>query len=214
MKTEHVLPFGLAAGCLFLFMSGSSLGKPPKPGPDYDWKEHRTTPEGHYVPGQWVKAHPGVPPPGTGKPGKEAFRPGIFVNPPVYPYPAPGTPYQAPYVYPYNPFNPGLAVLPGVAYPFVPYLYGGLYWNRYGFSHPGWPHHYPAGKPYVHPGGVWHGPYRHHWGPGKPPLAHGKIGPLPPGPGFKGHKRHVGPLPGKGPAPNKDQKAGPPWLKK
>lgn len=77
---------GGLATCLLVLPVHSGFAKPPKPGPEYKWEKHHTTPEGHYVPGRWIRkkkadAPHDKPPP----PYKAAPKPGAHWTPPPYP---------------------------------------------------------------------------------------------------------------------------------
>lgn len=175
----------LAAGCVLVLMAGPSVGEPPpkKPGPDYQWEDHRTTPEGHYVPGRWAKKMPAAPrprpvyPPGTPIPPPVPYAPsgGMWVAPPVQQAPPPW--------YDYN------LTVPIVPYVVPPLVGGSVYW------------HWGAGYPYYNRYGLYpylrHGDHRYpHW---RPPVKGFDFKPGPFEPWKKGYPGKIAPPPGPGP---------------
>lgn len=209
MKTKGFTFLLVAAGCLAILAANSGFGEPPpKPGPDHKWEERHTTPEGHYIPGRWIKAPPDPPEPPEKPPlpHKVISPPTQWVNPNMQPI--------AP-VLPQHNYNPGVPLRPQHNYvldvpvaPWAPYLVppvvnGSLfwYWNYpYSFSgrHSGYRYSYGYplyGGSYFKPGK--HG-FHHDWQPSKPYLhPHGALHPPLKGKHFE-HGKHVS-RPGKHP---------------
>ena len=150
MKTKRFAFLLVAGGCLFFLTSGPSWGeRPPKPGPDYTWDEYHTTPEGHYIPGRWIKASPASPEPSkaTLKPGAQWFPPGVQVNP----YTQPVAP-----IAPQVDYSVGLPFVLGAPYLVPPIVNGSLFWyGNYPYPLPGNHGAYPYGFRYPY-GGYYH----------------------------------------------------------
>ena len=112
---------GWVAAWFLLLPVDSGVAKPPQPGPDYEWEKHHTTPEGHYVPGRWIR--------------KKAHAPHNSAPPPYRTVPKPGANWTPP------PYNPGAAPIAPPSYtvdptPYVLAPLAGLYLYN------GWPAHH------------------------------------------------------------------------